>query len=88
MAAIAYEMYNSELTGTGLSIRTPQTINNVTRCQIPFHIKSMGGSGVLKVPYSNAGQGVYTITNKTELNDFMRQEYHYDKACSLYINNN
>lgn len=81
MAATAYEMYNTELIGTGLSIRTPQTINNVTRCEIPHYIKSMGGRGVLKVPYSNAGQGVYTITNKNELNDFMGQNYHYDKAC-------
>lgn len=81
MAAIAYDQYNSELMGTGLSIRTPQTVNNVTRRDIPFHIKSMGGRGVLKIPYSNAGQGVYTITNKIELNDFMSQNYHYDKAC-------
>lgn len=82
MAAIAYDLYNSELKGTGLSIRTPQTINNVTRSEIPFYIKSLGGRGVLKVPYSNAGQGVYTITNKTELNDFMGQHYHYDKVCT------
>lgn len=82
MAAISYDLYNSELSGTGLSIRTPHTINNVTRCQIPVYIKSMGGRGVLKVPYSNAGQGVYTITNKTELKDFMGQHYHYDKACT------
>ncbi|KAJ6641885.1 hypothetical protein Bhyg_06830, partial [Pseudolycoriella hygida] len=85
MAAIAYDLYNAELTGTGLSIRTPQTINNVTRSEIPFYIKSLGGRGVLKVPYSNAGQGVYTITNKTELNDFMGQNYHYDKACTFLV---
>ncbi|KAG4079761.1 hypothetical protein HA402_014892 [Bradysia odoriphaga] len=79
MAAIAYDQYNCELAGTGLSIRTPQTISNVNRCKIPFYIKSMGGRGVLKIPYSNAGQGVYTITNKIELKDFMSQSYHYDK---------
>lgn len=85
MAAIAYDLYNSELAGTGLAIRTPQTINNVTRNEIPFHIKSFGGRGVLKVPYSNAGQGVFTITNKTELNAFMGQQFHYDKACIVQL---
>ena len=39
----------------------------------------MGGHAVIKVPYSNAGQGVYTITNQDELNDFMAIPHHYDK---------
>ncbi|KAJ3355176.1 hypothetical protein HDU91_005695 [Kappamyces sp. JEL0680] len=39
----------------------------------------MGGHGVIKVPYSNAGQGVYTITNKEELTQFMDTDHHYDK---------
>lgn len=81
MAARAYDFYNnSDIMGTGLSIKTPETINNVTRGEIPLYINSMGGHAVLKVPYSNAGQGVYTITNKTELNDFMSQDHHYDKV--------
>lgn len=83
MASIAYDLYNSELKNTGLRIRTPQTINNVTRSEVPSYIKSLGG-GVLKIPYSNAGQGVYTITNKNELNDFMGQQHHYDKACTTH----
>lgn len=52
MAAIAYDQYNAELIGTGLGVRTPQTISNVTHCKIPFYIKSMGGRGVLKVSTS------------------------------------
>lgn len=80
MAATAYDMFNSELAGSGLCIRTPQTINNINRSQIPAYIKAMGGRCVIKVPYSNAGQGVYTITNKNELNDFMSQNFHYDKV--------
>jgi hypothetical protein len=84
MAARAYDFYNSELMGTGLSIKTPETINNVTLGEIPLYINSMGGHAVLKVPYSNAGQGVYTITNSTELKDFMSQDHHYDKVSYKY----
>jgi hypothetical protein len=71
MASRAYDFYNSEIVDTGLSIKTPETINNVTLGEVPLWIRSMGGHAVLKVPYSNAGQGVYTITNKNELNDFL-----------------
>lgn len=56
MAARAYEFYNSELVDSGLNIRTPETINNVTLGEIPLWIQSMGGHAVLKVPYSNAGK--------------------------------
>ncbi|ETO05077.1 hypothetical protein RFI_32319 [Reticulomyxa filosa] len=34
---------------------------------------------VVKNPYSNAGQGVYTITNKKELESFMKTEATYEK---------
>jgi hypothetical protein len=64
----------------------PETIRNVTKSEIPLWIDSMGGHAVLKVPYSNAGnyhlkqgQGVYTITNKKELAEFMSKDHHYEK---------
>ena len=79
MAARAYEFYNSELDGSGLEIRMPETIRNVTKNEVPLWVETMGGHAVLKVPYSNAGQGVYTITNKEELDAFMATEHHYDK---------
>lgn len=79
MASRAYDFFNAELTGTGLAVRMPETIRNVTKGEIPLWVSSMGGHAVLKVPYSNAGQGVYTITNKNELDSFMATEYHYDK---------
>ncbi|KAI9336779.1 hypothetical protein BDR26DRAFT_864585 [Obelidium mucronatum] len=79
MAARAYDFLNAELDGTGLSVRIPETIRNVTKGEIPLWLDSMGGHAVLKVPYSNAGQGVYTITNKQELKDFMEADHHYDK---------
>lgn len=56
MAARAYDFYNADLVDTGLSVRVPETINNVTRGEIPLWIHSMGGHAVLKVPYSNAGK--------------------------------
>ncbi|GJJ75529.1 hypothetical protein EMPS_07887 [Entomortierella parvispora] len=79
MAAKAYEFYNAELADSGLSVRVPETINNVTKNEIPLWLDSMGGHAVVKVPYSNAGQGVYTITNKQELQEFMDTPQHYDK---------
>ncbi|KAJ3101568.1 hypothetical protein HDU96_009926 [Phlyctochytrium bullatum] len=79
MAARAYDFLNAELDGTGLSVRIPETIRNVTKGEIPLWLDSMGGHAVLKVPYSNAGQGVYTITNKDELRRFMEKDHHYDK---------
>lgn len=79
MASRAYDFFNSELTGSGLAIKMPETIRNVTKSEIPLWIESMGGHAVLKVPYSNAGQGVYTITNKSELAVFMDTKHHYEK---------
>ena len=34
---------------------------------------------MIKVPYSNAGQGVFTLTNPDELQSFMQMDHHYDK---------
>ena len=79
MAARAYEFLNAELIDSGLQIRIPETIRNVTKSEIPLWLDSMGGHAVLKVPYSNAGQGVYTITNKDELKAFMDTDHFYDK---------
>jgi hypothetical protein len=81
MAARAYEFYNAELATekSGLQIKIPETIRNVTKNEIPLWLETMGGHAVIKVPYSNAGQGVYTITNKQELDDFMALPHHYNK---------
>lgn len=56
MAAKAYELFNAELADSGLHVRVPETINNVTRNEIPLWLDSMGGHAVVKVPYSNAGK--------------------------------
>src|SRR5690606_25202811 len=46
---------------------------------IPMWVRRMGGVAVVKVPYSNAGQGVFTITSPEELEAFMDREERYDR---------
>lgn len=79
LAAKAYSLSNNTLQKYGLEIHTPKTIWDVHPSEIPIWIEKFGGSAVIKVPYSNAGQGVYTITSSQELNSFMNQEHHYDR---------
>lgn len=78
VASKAYELFNSELEGSGLKIHYPQTIRDVAKREIPLWIENFGGHGVIKIPYSNAGQGVYTITSQKELDDFMEMDFKYD----------
>jgi hypothetical protein len=79
VASKAYDIYNAELSSKGLQIRTPTTIRDVVKNEIPLWLKSLGGHGVIKVPYSNAGQGVYTITSAAELDAFMAEETPYEQ---------
>ncbi|MCB9742551.1 MAG: hypothetical protein H6740_08130 [Alphaproteobacteria bacterium] len=79
LAAKAYDFYNADLQGTGLSVRTPETIWDVGLEEVPLWVRRMGGVAVVKVPYSNAGQGVYTITRQDELDHFMSLEHRYDR---------
>ena len=67
IALCRYDLFNAELAGSGLEIRTPETTTDVTLNEIPLYVKSMGWHAVIKIPYSNAGQGVFTITSKEEL---------------------
>lgn len=79
VAAKAYDLYNGELDGTGLKIAIPETIWDVRKNEIPLWIEKMGGQAVVKVPYSNAGQGVFTIVSQAELDEFMKLEFDYDQ---------
>ncbi|GJM35950.1 MAG: hypothetical protein DHS20C18_49510 [Saprospiraceae bacterium] len=79
VAAKAYDLFNAEIQGSGLKINTPETIWDVAKNEIPLWVKKMGGQAVVKVPYSNAGQGVYTIVNQRELDEFMQMEFDYDR---------
>ncbi|MGB3051782.1 MAG: hypothetical protein WBB42_12335 [Polyangiales bacterium] len=79
VAMKAYEIYNAELEASGLQIRTPQTIGDVAKQEVPLWVQRFGGHAVVKVPYSNAGQGVFTIVNQGELDRFMETEDPYDR---------
>jgi len=79
VAAKAYDFYNAELEAAGLEVRTPATYWDVAHQEIPFWVRRLGGHAVVKVPYSNAGQGVFTITNEEELDAFMAREQPYDR---------
>ncbi len=79
LAAKAYEFYNAELMDSGLEIRCPETVRDVSKAEIPFWVKRFGGNAVVKNPYSNAGVGVYTIVGEKELAAFMERDYAYDQ---------
>ena len=79
VAAKAYDIYNSELRGTGLQINMPETIWDVSKAEIPLWVRKMGGHAVVKIPYSNAGQGVFTIVNEQELDAFMSKDFEYKR---------
>ena len=78
VAAKAYDLFNAELQPNGLKINTPETIWDVSKNEVPLWVKKMGGHAVVKVPYSNAGQGVFTIVNEAELERFMEMDFEYD----------
>lgn len=80
MAAKSYEFYNADLAPAGLSIRLPETIWDVGWGEISLWVKRLGGLAVIKVPYANAGQGVYTITSEEELERFREHApRHYER---------
>ena len=78
VAAKAYDIFNAELQRSGLKINIPETIWDVSKNEIPIWVRKLGGHAVIKVPYSNAGQGVYTIVNEKELDEFMERDFDYD----------
>src|SRR5690606_24150908 len=49
------------------------------QAEVPLWVARMGGKAVVKVPYSNAGQGVRTITSQQELDAFMELEAPYGR---------
>lgn len=79
IAAKAYDIYNTELQEHGMKINIPDTIWDVSKAEIPLWVKKLGGQAVIKIPYSNAGQGVFTIINEHELDEFMKLNIEYDK---------
>lgn len=78
VAAKAYDFFNADLRHSGLEIITPETIRDVRKEEIPLWVRQMGGQAVIKIPYSNAGQGVFTIVTEQELEAFMKIDFPYD----------
>lgn len=79
VASKAYDFFNAEISGYGLKIQTPETIWDVSKAEIPLWVAKLGGQAVIKVPYSNAGQGVFTIINQSELDEFMEMDFEYER---------
>jgi len=79
VAAKAYDVYNTELEAHGLKINIPETIWDVQKAEIPLWVQKLGGQAVIKIPYSNAGQGVFTIINQAELDAFMELDIEYER---------
>lgn len=79
VAAKAYDFLNAEYAHFGLRINTPETVWDVSKISVPLWVEKFGGQAVIKVPYSNAGQGVFTIVSQKELDEFMTMEFEYDK---------
>ncbi|MBN2800168.1 MAG: hypothetical protein JXX28_13595 [Deltaproteobacteria bacterium] len=79
VAAKAYAAFNQAWAGRGLAVRFPETIQDVTLGEVPGWVAHFGGVAVVKDPYSNAGQGVWTITRPGELSEFMGREHRYQR---------
>lgn len=79
VAAKAYEVFNAAHRDAGLEILTPESFTNVRRAEVPMLVERLGGKAVVKVPYLNAGQGIYTIVNDQELEAFQQEQFEYDE---------
>ncbi|MED5373280.1 MAG: hypothetical protein VX899_19835 [Myxococcota bacterium] len=79
LAAQAYHRANLRRSNQGLVIRVPETFRNVHLHSVPGLIADLGGVGVVKDPYSNAGQGVWTVTSPQELEAFMAFPHRYQR---------
>ena len=68
-ASKAYEKFNLENKSSGLILDIPKTYTGVTYQELPQFFEKMKNSMVIKVPDSNAGQGVYVVTSEKEFID-------------------
>lgn len=84
IASYAYKLFNAEQVknSSNLFIREPYCLINVEKQEIPFLLENdsnLNKKAVIKVPYDNCGQGVYTIVNEFELKSFMNKNHVYEK---------
>lgn len=66
-AYYAYTKFNEDYKDSGIRIDFPRTYTQVELKEIPDLFKTLNSNMVIKLPDSNAGQGVYTITSQKEL---------------------
>ncbi|KCV67931.1 hypothetical protein H696_05657 [Fonticula alba] len=76
IAAYAYGAFNAndQHRRSGLQIRAPATWPSITLDEVEMRVRNLQGHAVVKVPYANAGQGIYTITNDADLQAFLAEE--------------
>ena len=75
----SFEVFNAAFRSDGLEINAPETFTNVRKAEIPMLVTRLGGRAVVKVPYLNAGQGIFTIVHDGELDAFMEVDHEYDE---------
>lgn len=73
VASGAYDWFNEEFKNHGISIFTPKTFTNVPFNELTKYFELLGGNMVIKVPDSNAGQGVFTVVSPDELDFALKQ---------------
>lgn len=71
LADRAYSEFNARHAAQGLKIRVPRTERVVPSHRVQDAVRDFGGRAVIKDPYSNAGQGVWTVTGPEELHRFL-----------------
>jgi hypothetical protein len=71
LADRAYSEFNARHAAQGLKIRVPRTERAVPLRGVQDAVRDFGGRAVIKDPYSNAGQGVWTVTGPEELRRFL-----------------
>lgn len=79
LAAMAYEMFNTDFSAQGCRILTPVTHVNVSLRDVADVVRLCGGLAVIKEPYSNAGRAVYVVTRPQELETFLHRDFVYDQ---------
>lgn len=79
VASKAYELFNAEYSEFGIAIQFPETVKDLNKEETKLWVERFDYLAVIKVPYSNAGQGVYTISNKKEFEDFLKIDFPYEQ---------
>jgi hypothetical protein len=71
VAAKAYDTYNLDPLNQ-VKVNIPHTTGELSFDQVIMLVEDWAYVAVVKDPYSNAGQGVFTITSRKELDEFVK----------------